>query len=494
MTAAPRDSADRPSTRPAPLSPNPASSPRPKVAPGRRAPDARQAWPDPASTPSRPPLLHRPLASYYLVLGSALLLVALGLVMVLSASSVQSYSSSGSSFTIFQKQAMWAALGLPALWLGSRLPVSVYRWVGYPLLVVSLVLLVAVLVPGVGHSVNYATRWIDFGPIQIQPSEPAKLALALWGADLLSRKSRLLDRWRHLLVPLVPVTMVFAALVMKEPDLGTTLVLLMVALALLWVVGAPARLFVVVIGGAVSAACALIAMAPYRMARITGFLNPFADAHNTGYQAVQGLYALASGGWFGVGLGASRQKWDYLPNQYTDYIFAIIGEELGLIGTLVVLLLFGMLGYAGIRIARRTRDPFARLAAAGVTAWLLGQATVNIGAVVGLLPITGIPLPMVSFGGSALLPTLFAVGMLMSFARSEPGAAAALAARRPLRRERPSVRQAHGCAGVHDDRPTSSTDAGRPRAHRVPRAASPGRPRPSRRLPGGGSPVGRRRR
>ncbi len=391
------------------------------------------APPPPASPAGRLPLLHRPLTSYYLVLGSAVMLVALGLVMVLSASSVQSYSQSGSSFTIFQKQALWVAVGLPVLWVASRLPTAVYRWVGYPLLVASVVLLAAVLVPGVGHNVSGATRWIDLGPLQVQPSEPAKLALALWGADLLTRKARLLGQWRHLLVPLVPVTLLIVVLVMREPDLGTTLVLLIVALALLWVVGAPARLFGVLTGGVIAMAVLMIAMEPYRMARITGFLDPFADPQKSGYQAVQGLYALASGGWFGVGLGASRQKWNYLPNQYTDYIFAIIGEELGLVGTLVVLLLFATLGYAGIRIARRTSDPFRRLAAAAVTAWLLGQALVNMGAVVGLLPITGIPLPMVSFGGSALLPTLFAIGMLMSFARAEPGAAAALAARRPGR-------------------------------------------------------------
>ena len=451
-----------------------------------------------ADAGARPPLLQRPLTSYYLIVGSTLLLVALGLVMVLSASSVQSFSQSGSSFTIFQKQALWVALGLPVLWTASRLPVWVYRWVGYPLLVLSLVLLVAVLMPGVGRNVSGATRWIDLGPLQVQPSEPAKLALALWGADLLTRKNRLLGQWRHLLVPLVPVSLLFAALVMREPDLGTTLVLLLVTLALLWVVGAPGRLFGAITGGAVGLAAVTISMAPYRMARITGFLDPFADAHKTGYQAVQGLYALASGGWFGVGLGASRQKWSYLPNQYTDYIFAIIGEELGLVGTLMVVLLFATLGYAGIRVARRTPDPFVRLAAAAVTAWLLGQALVNMGAVVGLLPITGIPLPMVSFGGSALLPTLFAVGMLMAFARAEPGAVAALAARGPGRlrllirraRFRPAV------ARVPPVRPV-------PRAHPAPVPRPTARPvarpiarpaaRPDARRAGGKAAVAGRR-
>jgi cell division protein FtsW len=177
---------------------------------------------------------------------------------------------------------------------------------------------------------------------------------------------------------------------------------------------------------------------PYRLQRLTGFRNPCAhqNALGIGYQACQGLYALSSGGWFGVGLGASREKFGYLPNQYTDYIFAIIGEELGLLGTLAVLSLFALLGYAGIRIAQRCPDRFSQLAAAGVTAWLLGQALVNMGAVVGLLPITGIPLPLVSFGGSALVPTMFAIGMLISFARREPSTARALAARKAARGNR----------------------------------------------------------
>lgn len=384
------------------------------------------------NAPDRSRWFARPLLSYYLILASAGVLATIGLVMVLSASSVTSYAASGSSFTVFGRQVVWVCVGLPALWVGSRLPTRVFRMLGYPLLLGSAVLLVLVLVPGVGRTVYGATRWIDLpGSVQYQPSEAAKLALALWGADLLVRKRRLLGEWRHLLVPLVPVAAVFAGLVMLEPDLGTTLVLIVVVLALLFVVGAPGRLFGAVMVTAGSVGVLLIATSSYRMARVTAFLDPFADPQGTGFQAVQGLYALSSGGWFGVGLGASRQKWaGGLPNANTDYIFAIVGEELGLVGTVVVLLLFAVLAYAGIRVARRTFDPFERLAAAAVTAWLLGQALINIGAVVGLLPITGIPLPLISFGGSALVVTMFAIGMLASFARREPGAAAALAARR----------------------------------------------------------------
>jgi cell division protein FtsW len=373
--------------------------------------------------------------------------------MVLSASSVQSYASSGSSFSIVAKQAMWVAIGLPIMVFAARMPVRFYRALGYPLMIISIVGLMAVLVPHIGVTVNGARRWIDLpAGIQIPPSEPAKLALVLWGADLLARKEKLLDDWRHLVMPLVPVSLLLGGLLMLEPDMGTTIVLMTVMLALLWVVGAPARIFGFTFGGLGGALGVLAVAEPYRLARLTSFTNPFADPLGAGYQAVQGIYALASGGWWGLGLGASREKWAYLPNQYTDYIFAIIGEELGLIGAFVVLLLFGLLGYGGLRIARRATDRFSQLAAAAVTAWLLSQAIVNIGYVVGVLPVTGIPLPMVSFGGSAMVPTLFAIGMLASFARAEPGAAEALAARPRLLRRRsrrplPAARTSRPCAG-----------------------------------------------
>jgi cell division protein FtsW len=401
-----------------------------RAAAGRAAPDE----------PTR--FLDRPLASYYLILGTAGLLVVLGLVMVLSASSVASYSATGSSFTIAARQAAWVALGLPLAWAASRLPTRCYRMLAYPLLLASLALLGALLVPGIGAQVNGATRWIDLpGGLLLQPAELAKLALVLWGAELLARKQHLLGRVSHLLVPLLPVTLLMAALVMLEPDLGTTSVIVLIFLGLLWTAGASGRLFGAAVGTVAGAVGLLAVTEPYRLARLVSFANPFAHPHGSGYQAVQGIYALASGGWWGVGLGASREKWDYLPNQYTDYIFAIIGEELGLIGTLSVLALFAVLAYTGFRIARRSTDRFRALAASAATIWLLGQALINMGYVVGLLPVTGVPLPMVSYGGSTLLPTLFAIGMLASFARQEPGAPEALAARRrPAAAVRSAVR------------------------------------------------------
>jgi cell division protein FtsW len=379
-------------------------------------------------------LLDRPLTSYYLVLGCSLLLLALGLTMVLSASSVSQLTQTGSAFTLLKKQAIWVAAGLPMMWGAASLPVRAFRVLAYPLMLLSVLALVMVLVPGLGTSVNGATRWINFGGIfQFQPSEVAKLALVLWGADLLARKDKLgqLTEWRQLLIPLLPASGTVVLLVMLGNDLGTTLVLLTIFLSLLWVVGAPGRLFVGIAGLVSMLVAILIVVEPYRMQRLTGFLDTSGGATTYNFQGTQGLDALASGGWFGTGLGEGRAKWGGLPNADTDFIFSIIGEELGLIGTLLVLGLFGLLAYAGLRIARRVKDPFMRLAAAGATSWLVVQAVVNIGAVIRVLPITGIPLPLVSYGGSALIPTLVALGMLLSFAKREPGARQALAARGP---------------------------------------------------------------
>jgi cell division protein FtsW len=273
----------------------------------------------------------------------------------------------------------------------------------------------------------------------LQPSELAKLGLALWGADLLVRKRKLLGEWKHLLVPLVPVVGLVAVLVMLEPDMGTTIVVSAVLMALLWVVGAPGRVFGALLTAALTLGALLAVAEPYRLRRLTSFSDPCSATHrlDQGFQACQGLQALNTGGLFGLGLGASREKWaGGLPNPYTDYVFAIIGEELGLLGTLTVLLLFAILTYAGVRIAKRTNEPFARLAATGITVWIAVQALVNMATVVGLVPITGIPLPLISFGGSALILTLFGLGMLLSFARTEPGAQKALAARRGIVRSR----------------------------------------------------------
>jgi len=383
-----------------------------------------------ASSTTHVPVLQRPLASFYLVSVCTGLLVAIGLVMVFSASSVRAYATYGSSYRIVLNQALFVGLGIPGMWVASRIPARAWRRLALPLLLGSIALLVLVLVPGIGRGVDGARRWIPLvGGFTLQPSEIAKLAALLWGADLLVRKRKLLGDWKHLLVPLVPLFGFLALLVMLEPDMGTTIVLMSILMALLWVVGAPLRVFGAILGVALSLGALLAVTEPYRMARLTSFVDPCA-AHQRldgGYQACQGLQALTSGGVFGLGLGASSEKWaGGLPNPYTDYVYAIIGEELGLLGSLTVLLLFATLVYAGFRIARRTKDPFARLAATAITVWVAVQALVNIGTVVGLVPITGIPLPLISYGGSALVQTMIALGVLLSFAREEPGAAAAL--------------------------------------------------------------------
>lgn len=423
-------------TSPVPPTPHRPAGPRP-VPPG--GPSAGSLAGPLAGPAGR--VFDRPLTSYYLVLGVTLLLTVLGLLMVLSASSVNSFSKYGSSYTVFLRQATWVALGLPLLWVGSRLPPRTYRALAYPMLGVAAALLVLTLVPGVGIAVNGNQNWIALAGFRIQPSEPAKLALVLWGADLLVRKRRLLAAWKHLLVPLLPVAGGVTALVLFEGDLGTAVILLVVTGALLFVAGAPLRLFALLGLGGAGLVGYLVLTASYRLERFRSWGNPFADLQGSGWQAAHGIYALSSGGWWGLGLGASREKWGLLPEAHTDFIFAIIGEELGLVGTLVVLGLFGLLGYAGLRIAVRSTDPFVRLAAAAATAWLLVQALVNMGAVLGVLPIAGIPLPLVSYGGSAMLPTMLALGMLLSFARDEPGARAALAARRRRRGTRPGSRR-----------------------------------------------------
>jgi cell division protein FtsW len=294
-------------------------------------------------------------------------------------------------------------------------------------LAVTLVALVAVLVPGIGVGVYGARRWIDIGPMQVQPSELAKLAMLLWGADLLVRKQQwgTLTRARHLFVPLLPGFAFVVLLVMLEPDLGTTCCFMLILLGLLWMIGMPLRYFLVVLSLVAGAVTVLAVTEPYRLQRLTSFMHAFNHPKGSGYHTVEGLYALASGGIFGVGLGQGTSKYTWVPNANSDFVFAIIGEELGLIGCLVVLALFGLLAYSGLRVVRRSPDPFARLAAGGATVWLCGQAVINVGYVCGLLPVTGIPLPLISAGGTSLLVTFFVLGMLVSFARHESGAVAA---------------------------------------------------------------------
>ncbi|NYH54350.1 cell division protein FtsW [Nocardiopsis arvandica] len=380
--------------------------------------------------------LDRPLTSYYLILGTGVLLIALGLVMVLSSTMVNSIAETGSAFSMFQKQMVSAAIGLPLMFLASHMPQRLFRKVGHPAMIVAAALLLLTIIQGV--EVNGATRWLNIGGLIVQPSEPAKLAFALWGANILARKDELreLTEWRHLLIPLLPGCGMLVLLVMLGSNLSTALVFLVTFLGLLWVVGAPGRLFVAMFGLVLGLAVIAIAIEPYRMARVTSFLDPGADPMDSGMQALHGLYALGTGGIFGLGIGASREKWGFLPFAESDFVFAIIGEEFGLIGTLLVLTLFGMLCYAGLRVAFRVKEPFPRLAAFAIVTWILGQAMINVGAVIGVLPVTGVPLPLVSYGGSSLVSTMVALGVLLALAKTEPQARKTLEARGPSRVQR----------------------------------------------------------
>jgi cell division protein FtsW len=386
-------------------------------------------------------LLDRPLASYYLLISSAGLLLVIGLTMVFSATSVTAYATDGSAFTMIAKQAVFAVIGLAAFWACQRLPARTFRALGLPLMVLSFLLLgtldlMTVLDVERLGPIEANLLWLYVGPGQVQPSELAKFALVLWGAEVLLRKGAAIGWWRELATPLFPAVGLLFLLVGYH-DFGTMLCLLILFVGLLWAAGVRLRIFAGMTAAAIAGLAMLIA-APakrdYRLERLTSFFDPPATCDQAGcYQALQGRYAIADGGWFGVGLGKGSLKWGWLPNEHNDFIFAVIAEELGVIGCLVVLGLFAVLTYTGLRIARRVDDPFRRLAASAATTWLVGQAVINIGGVVGLLPVTGLPLPFISDGGSALVVTLAAIGMLASFARAEPDAARALHARPPAR-------------------------------------------------------------
>ncbi|WP_235562056.1 putative lipid II flippase FtsW [Marmoricola sp. Leaf446] len=373
--------------------------------------------------------LERPLTSYYLILGGTSMLLAIGLMMVLSASSVYSFKVHDSSYYIVLKQLTWVAIGLPAAWVASRIDRRWLRRLAWPAVGVAVVLL-ALTQTSLGFAVNGNRNWLALGPLTVQPSEIAKLSVVLWAADVYARKERLLGNPVQALVPVAPVVVMISGLVVFQHDLGTALVLFAILLGMLWVVGVPARLFGIALSVVGVAAFYLAASNAERRTRLTSFIDPFADFQGAGWQAGHGLLGMASGGLLGKGLSASQQKWGSLPEAHTDFIFAVLGEELGLVGTLLVLALFGAVAYAMIRLAINTADPFVRYASAGICIWLMSQTLINIGMVLALLPVIGIPLPLVSYGGSALVPSLVALGLLVGFARDEPEARAALRARR----------------------------------------------------------------
>lgn len=384
--------------------------------------------------------LESPTTSYYLLVITTSTLVVFGLVMVLSASAIESITSSKSqsAFDIFRSQAVFAALGTVGLVIASR--VSVAWWKRLALPVLGVALLLQLLVMFIGTTVNGNRNWLRLGSISMQPSELVKFALVLFGGLVLTAKRDRLTQLSHVVVPyLVPGAAAAMLLVLAGGDLGTSIVLAAIIAATLFAAGMPLRWFTVSGLAFAVVAVGLIVSSPHRLSRFDVWLGRDTDPFGAARQPMQGRYALADGGWFGLGLGASREKWQWLSEPHNDFIFAIIGEELGLPGTLMVLGLFALLAYACYRIVVRSNDFFVRVATAAVMAWLLCQAVVNIGSVIGLLPVVGVPLPLVSSGGSSLVTTMAALGLLMSFARAEPGCAERLAGRPSILRRTAAV-------------------------------------------------------
>jgi cell division protein FtsW len=369
------------------------------------------------------------------VLGASVTLICVGLVMVLSSSSVDEMAGGGSAFTVFWRQLLFAVLGVPLMVLAACTSVKTWNVLAWPLLLLALFLQFLVFVPGLGKVVNGNRNWIEIAGFTMQPAEAGKLALIVWAAAVLTRKRQLLHASAHALVPVVPAAGALLLLVLGGHDLGTALVIMALVATLLYVAGAPLRIFAVGLAVMSGVILVLVQTSANRMGRIMSWSSGCADTkdfYSTCWQATHGQWALASGGWWGVGLGASREKWGLLPEAQNDFIFAVIGEELGLVGTLVVLGLFAVLGLGLFRIVLRTDDLFVKISTGGVLTWVLGQAIINIGAVLGLLPVVGLPLPLLSSGGSALVMTMIALGLTIGFARREPGAAEALAARANL--------------------------------------------------------------
>jgi cell division protein FtsW len=364
------------------------------------------------------------------VLGLVATLDLIGLVMVLSASSVEALSQHLSSWYYFERQAMWVGLGAVALAVTMR--IDYHRWRRWAALAmaVSMILLLAVLVPHVGVSVGGSSRWLGFGQFRLQPSELVKLTFVVYLADVLARRR---ERSGEVRSVLGAVGMVFgpaALLIFIQPDMGTTLVLTAIAFGVLWASGLPGLTLAKMAGLGLGLAFIAGMAEPYRKARLLSFLHPWADRATSGYQVVQSMVGLASGGLFGVGLGASKAKWGFLPNAYTDFIFSVISEELGLIGAVFVVALFTTFAVVGLRCSRRAPDNFGGLMAVGIVVWITAQAVLNIGAVIGLLPVTGVPLPFVSFGGSSLVILMAAIGILLNIASQERANASESAARR----------------------------------------------------------------
>ena len=373
--------------------------------------------------------LESPTTTYYLLIIALSVLVTFGLIMVMSASAVVSLAATQSAYSVFRGQLIYAVLGVIVVLVAIRFPPRVWKRLALPLMGVAILSQALVFSP-IGVCVQGNCNWIEVAGFRAQPSEVVKLALALLGAAVLAKKRHLLGQFRHVLVPyIVPFVAVSIGLVLYGEDLGTVLILGAIVGAVLWAAGVRARYFAFAGGAFAAMAVAMVVYSPNRLGRLDVWLGRDTDPFGSARQSIHGRYALADGGWIGVGLGRSREKWQWLPEPHNDFIFAIIGEELGLAGSLLVIALFLLIAYASYRLVTQSDDMFVRLAAAGIMAWIVVQAMLNIGSVIGMLPVIGVNLPLVSSGGSSLIMTMAALGVLISFARHEPDCAAALAAR-----------------------------------------------------------------
>jgi cell division protein FtsW len=361
----------------------------------------------------------RQLPTSTVLVGVVVLLCIIGLVMVGSASSVISIATYGTPWAILIREAMWMGVGIIALGAAIRFDYHHLRRLSTILLIVTFGLLLIVMVPGIGVHVDGSSRWIGFGQFRVQPSELMKLALTIFAADFITRRLDEDATDRRIMGPLLMVTGAAGLLILVQPDMGTAMVIGCIAMALLFVSGVRLGPVFKILGALVVLALIVAVASPYRRERLLSFLDPSAHGTGSGYQVLQSLIGLGSGHLFGAGIGGGQQQWGFLPNAHTDFIFSVIGEELGFLGAALVIVLLGMFVWFGIRAAMRSPDRFGGLLALGLVAWVAAETLINIGAVVGVLPVTGIPLPFISFGGSSLVITMAAAGILINIARNE---------------------------------------------------------------------------
>ncbi len=360
-------------------------------------------------------------SEFLLIASTALLLTGFGVVMVLSATSATSDSTDGNPYDAFIKQGVFALIGIPLMFLASRMPLKFWKRIAGPALLVAILFQLLVFTPlGITNDGN--RNWISIAGIQAQPAEFLKLTLALWLGFILNRKKALLGKWKHALIPAIPVALLVMGTVIAGKDLGTVMILVLVLLGGLFFSGVKLRVFVLPMVLAIGGVAIFAVTSPDRMRRIMSFLNPdcLADYYGDCYQPLHGIWGLAGGGLFGLGLGNSKEKYSWLPAAANDYIFAIVGEELGLVGCVVVLVLFALFAVGAFHVIRKTDDLFVRTVSGAITIWIVGQALINVGVVLRLFPVLGVPLPFMSQGGTSLISVLLASGVLLSFARTLP--------------------------------------------------------------------------